>query len=69
MVAQMMINEEYIGIIAHPNANKYPNQQIFLFEINDYCYAVPVVISGDEIFLKTIYPSRKITKQYKKDNR
>ncbi|HOI83716.1 MAG TPA: toxin [Campylobacterales bacterium] len=69
MVAQMMIDEEYIGVIAHPNAEKYPNQQIFLFEIDGYCYAVPAVINGDEIFLKTIYPSRKITKQHKKDEK
>ena len=30
MVAQMMIEEEYIGVIVHPNVDKYPNQQIFL---------------------------------------
>ena len=50
--------------LMHPNAAVYPNQRIFVVEIEDYAYLVPYVESEEEIFLKTIIPSRKFTKQY-----
>lgn len=48
----------------HPNNKKYPNQQIFVVAIDDYVYLVPYIENETEIFLKTIIPSRKATKQY-----
>jgi len=33
---------------------------------NALLWAVPYVIEGETIFLKTIYPSRKLMKLYKK---
>ncbi len=53
-----------LDIIEHPNKEKYENQNIFLVEYENYVYLVPVVESEDKIFLKTILPSRKATKQY-----
>jgi hypothetical protein len=50
--------------IAHPNALDYPNQRIFIICIKEYVYLVPYVESEDEVFLKTIIPSRKFTKRY-----
>ncbi len=50
--------------ISHPNSANYPDQRIFVIDINDYAYLVPYVESGDEIFLKTVIPSRKFTKLY-----
>jgi len=50
--------------IAHPNPEKYPNQRIFVIDIDGYIHLVPYVESGSEIFLKTVIPSRKATKQY-----
>lgn len=50
--------------LAHPNASDYPNQRIFVICIREYVYLVPYVESDDEIFLKTIIPSRKFTKLY-----
>lgn len=50
--------------ISHPNPEKYPNQRVFVISIDDYAYLVPYVESEEEIFLKTIVPSRKATKQY-----
>lgn len=50
--------------IAHPNKSDYPNQQIFILQIRDYVYLVPYVNTKNEIFLKTIIPSRKFTKIY-----
>ena len=48
----------------HPNSDKYPGQRIMVVNINEYIYLVPYVESEDEIFLKTIIPSRKATKKY-----
>ncbi|HHJ39271.1 MAG: toxin [Methylothermaceae bacteria B42] len=50
--------------IKHPNEEKYPNQRIFVIDIDGYIYLVPYVENTEEIFLKTIIPSRKATRQY-----
>ena len=50
--------------IKHPNDDKYPNQRIFVISIDDYVHLVPYIEDRKEIFLKTIIPSRKATKQY-----
>lgn len=43
----------------HPNKEKYPNQKVFVVNIDNYAYCVPYVVDGDTWFLKTIYPNRK----------
>lgn len=48
----------------HPNQGKYPGQRIMVVEINNYAYLVPYVEDEDELFLKTIIPSRKATEIY-----
>lgn len=48
----------------HPNQGRYPEQLIHVIEIEGYTYLVPFVESEDEVFLKTIIPSRKVTKTY-----
>jgi hypothetical protein len=53
-----------LDTIEHPNQEKYPNQRIFIVEIDLYAYLVPFVEDDTEFFLKTIMPSRKMTKQY-----
>lgn len=50
--------------IKHPNEETYSHQRIFIVAIEGYAYLVPYVESDEEIFLKTIIPSRKATKQY-----
>jgi hypothetical protein len=50
--------------IAHPNTTDYANQRIFIVNIHEYAYLIPYVENQDEIFLKTIIPSRKFTKAY-----
>lgn len=56
--------ERLLDDIEHPNKTKYPNQRVFVVEVDGYAYLVPYIESDDEIFLKTIIPSRKATKQY-----
>lgn len=52
-----------IEIVGNPN-KKYPNQHLFVLQYLDYIYLIPFVESKNEIFLKTIIPSRKATKKY-----
>ena len=59
------INEDrLLDIIHHPNSKKYPDQKIFVIGINHYAYLVPFIETETIIFLKTIIPSRKATKEY-----
>jgi hypothetical protein len=48
----------------HPNQKKYPEQRIMVIGINNYAYLVPYVEDEEELFLKTIIPSRKATESY-----
>ena len=53
-----------LAILEHPDRKKYPSQQIYIVEIYDYAYIVPFVETENLVFLKTIIPSRKMTKHY-----
>jgi uncharacterized DUF497 family protein len=53
-----------VDIFEHPNQERYPGQQISVVVIEGYAYLIPFVENEEEIFLKTIIPSRKATKQY-----
>jgi len=53
-----------LDILKHPNQKKYPNQKILIVEINNYAYLVPFVEDKEKIFLKTIIPNKKATKNY-----
>jgi uncharacterized DUF497 family protein len=53
-----------LDVIKHYNPDKYPKQKIFIVKIDNYVYLVPFVENDSEIFLKTIIPSRKMTKKY-----
>ena len=50
--------------LKHPNENKYPRQRMLVVNIDDYAYLVPYIEDRDQLFLKTIIPSRKATKRY-----
>lgn len=50
--------------LEHPNHGKYPNQKIWVVRLHGYAHLVPFVESEEEVFLKTIMPSRKATKQF-----
>ena len=53
-------------IADHPNQEKYPGQKIYFVIIENYIYLVPYIREKEQIFLKTIMPSRKVTQEYKK---
>jgi uncharacterized DUF497 family protein len=64
IVFEISIGNE-ITVLEHPNQEKYPGQRISLVQVDDYVYAVPFVETEDEIFLKTIIPSRKATRHFR----
>lgn len=58
-----IIQSKLVAIRKHP---KKGHQNIILFEHKGYIWVVPYVVTEDEIFLKTLYPSRIYTKLYKR---
>lgn len=60
----LMERADILDTIEHPNQERYPGQKIAVINIDDYAYLVPYVESGEELFLKTIIPSRKATNKY-----
>jgi uncharacterized DUF497 family protein len=55
---------DLVDILEHPNRDRYAGQRIFVVQREDYVYLVPFVEDEHTVFLKTIIPSRKATKQY-----
>ena len=53
-----------LDTIEHPNQRRYVGQRIFIVKVEEYVCLVPFVEDDEVIFLKTIMPSRKMTKQY-----
>ena len=53
-----------LDTIIHPNQKRYPEQRIFIVEVERYAFLVPFIEDEEKIFLKTIYPSRKFTTKY-----
>jgi len=58
-----IIHAKLLDIIDHPSRN---DQLILICEHKGYAWIVPFVFDEKGIFLKTIYPSRKYKKLYRK---
>ena len=67
-VASKVATEDVLATIEHPNRTKYPHQKMYIIEIRGYIYQVPFVEDGAKIFLKTIIPDRKATRQFLENN-
>jgi hypothetical protein len=53
-----------LGILAHPNQSRYPKQRILVVASDNYAYLVPFIEEESHLFLKTVIPSRKATRDY-----
>ena len=53
-----------LDVLVHPNRQRYARQRIFVVQREDYVYLVPFVEDERFLFLKTIIPGRKATRQY-----
>ena len=60
-IAYLIESGQVIGIEENPG---HPNQKMYILGIENYAIIVPYVENGNEIFLKTAFPSRKYTKKY-----
>ena len=56
-----IVEGKLLVTLEHP---KRANQKIYVVNVEDYAYMVPFVENEEKRFLKTIYPSRKMTKKY-----
>ncbi|MBW1896436.1 MAG: toxin [Deltaproteobacteria bacterium] len=59
-------NEKLLDVIRHQNQAKYKGQHVYVIELEGYAYMVPYVEDDNVIFLKTIFPSRKFTRVYRR---
>ena len=55
---------DLLDVLEHPNQQRYRNQRIFVVRRDEYVFLVPFIEDNAVVFLKTIIPSRKATKQY-----
>ena len=60
-IAYLIESGQIIGIEENPGRS---NQKMYILEIENYAVIVPFVEGDKEIFLKTVFPSRKYTKRY-----
>ena len=59
-----LAHDGLLDTIEHPNSRQYPGQRILIVNVEGYACLVPFVEDDEKFFLKTIIPSRKMTKQY-----
>lgn len=59
-----LTRDSLLDTIEHPNQGQYPGQRLFIINVEGYVYVVPFIEDNGVIFLKTIIPSRKMTKIY-----
>jgi len=60
-IACLIESGQVIEIEENPG---YPNQKMYVLDIDSYAIIVPYVENDDKIFLKTAFPSRRYTKKY-----
>jgi hypothetical protein len=53
-----------LDVVEHPNRLRYPKQAALVVVVTGYVHLVPFVEEPEYIFLKTIIPGRKATREY-----
>jgi hypothetical protein len=61
-VVSLINSGKVLGVERSPN---YENQKLYMIDRDGCAYLVPFIETENEIFLKTIFPSRKYTKKFK----
>jgi len=62
-VKSIIENGEVIDIVVNPI---HKDRLIYIVLIKQYIHCVPFEFLGEDIFLYTIYPDRKLNKEYNK---
>ncbi len=68
MVLEKLEKRDILAKRKHHDSEKYPNQFLFILRLDGYVCYVPFVENDEEIFLKTIIPSRKLENEFKGDH-
>ena len=63
-VVLALVRGGLLDVLEHPDPRRYPGQKVLVVEVEGYAHVVPFVESEDVLFLKTIIPSRKMTRKY-----
>ena len=63
MSFEEIVKAKFIKVKENPAR---PGQHLMLYEAKGYIWVVPCLLKENEIFLKTLYPSRMYTKMFKK---
>jgi len=58
------LHEGLGDVLEHPIKEQYSGKRIFVVNVEGYICLVPYVETEESVFLKTIIPSRKMTKKY-----
>lgn len=61
--AEAIENGDVLDVVDNASSN-HVGQKMYLLKIKGYVVCVPFVEAKDHIFLKTMFPSRKLTAQY-----
>ena len=57
---------DLLEVYAHANSAKYPRQRVMAVNCDGYVCLVPFIEEDEYLFLKTIIPSRKATRDHLK---
>lgn len=63
-VVSAIAHDGLLNELEHPNKSRYPHQRLFVVRVRGYVYVVPFVETSEEVFLKTIYASRKMNRDH-----
>jgi len=63
-VVQAIADGRLVAVLEQANPRKYPGQRVCVVEIRGYAHLVPFTEQVDRITLKTVIPSRKVTRRY-----
>jgi len=55
---------DLLDILEYPHADRHPDQRVLVVRQDRQVYLVPFSEDDHSVFLKTIIPTRKATKQY-----
>ena len=66
-IIALIENGKLVQVLDHPDKTKNPHQLLYEVNVDGYIYIVPVVKKDRSFFLKTIYPSRKATRNSGKE--
>ena len=67
-VERALEEDRVIDVIPHWGKKRYSHQQAIVLMLNGYIHVVPCVIDSEKVFLKTIFPSRKVARKYLLDS-